>query len=184
MAQAIGTVGTDGTLGAQRCPRAADPHREVENRVIVVAERAGGSQLIREIANPSFAPRLCVIGMPCHPAQPTSNIVVDDHGSTVPVERKPSRSGVWTDTGKSDQFGLGLRRGTSGFSYSTGGLVEERPAPVEANDVGELPSGLWSGSDQRRGRREPRTELHERPLGLQRFCALKERLSHEGQPWI
>ena len=174
---------TQRTRGAIRTMRLADLHREVQHGVIVVAEFPAGRQGICELPDPALAPALCRVRLSFHAAEPSGDVVINNHGSLAVMERKVGGCSVRAHARERAEAFLGCRH-TARRSNGLRGPIEQRAAPVETQLRGDATDRVRTGVHEGLSRREALGEGVENALGLLSAGALEEGLSDQRQPRI
>lgn len=178
------------TVAANRAVRTArstgdtDLHREIEHGVIVCLERPGGSQLPGNIANPTLASRLGVVGSALKPGQPTGDVVVNDDGALSLMERQPCRPRIRPHPGKLHQFSEIDWRSASPGCNDSRRLEKQRSAPMETSPRSDLAGCVRSSIHQGRRGGVLLAHLTKDAVGLRGARSLYQQFRDEGQPWI
>lgn len=127
-------------------------------------------------------PWISIVRHPCHAAQPTSDICVDNDRTFSLMQRQPGPSSVHPDTGQPEQLIHRARKAVTDHGPSN--LREHRSSPMQAQSLRQRHGSLGARAYKSLGGRVPFSTFQENRLDLARSRPLQEKLGDEGQPRI
>jgi len=178
------TIASQRTRVAEGRPGSTDLHREIKHGVVVPAEGAAGSELIRQLVDPPFTASLGVERKALQAAEPSRDIAVHDYRAFASVKRQPGGAGVRPYTRQRPQLLQVLGRSSAALGDPLSRCLQQRPAPVKAERIGYARCLSWPNRSQSSRRRIARLEGLEASLRLPRTRALEHHLGNQRQPWI
>src|SRR5262249_3894480 len=153
--------------------RRADGHREVEHRVVVIAERAARRKRVSELLDPSNVPWVALVRFADHSTKPAEDVAVDDRGAAAAMQREPRGARIAADPG--DRAQLLVRHRHAFFVEEARRLEQRATAHVEADTISESAYRSAASFQQVTRRRVFRAKEFVRGTGLARARALEKK---------